>query len=67
MTKLTDNAEGDGNRPTLEIEVTETMITAGLEELREHQMGCDLGYLLECVFRAMAYARASASDTSAFK
>ncbi len=45
----------------IEIEVTPEMVAAGLEALREHHYGDDLGYMLESVFRAMAYASAAAS------
>lgn len=51
-----------------EVEVTPAMIEAGLEELRQHSFGEELPYLLECVYRAMAYeALAPASVTSASK
>lgn len=48
----------------IEIEVTPQMVEAGLEELSEHRYGGDLAYALESVFRAMSYARSSASATS---
>jgi len=35
--------------------VTPEMLAAGLEELSEHHFGDDLGWILESVFRAMAY------------
>lgn len=37
------------------IEVSQRMIDAGLHELRERSFGEDLPYILEVVFRAMAY------------
>lgn len=37
------------------IEVTPEMVEAGLHELYEHNLGEELPYLLEAVFRAMAY------------
>jgi len=45
------------------IAVTPGMIEAGLQELREHHIGDDLAYVLECVFRAMAYESLPASAT----
>ena len=48
------NLKADG---PVEIEVTERMVSAGLEELSQHQLGCDLSLMLENVFRAMFYAR----------
>ncbi len=44
-----------------EIEVTPAMIAAGKEALREYSFADDMGYVIECVYRAMAYARADAS------
>jgi len=49
--------QAEKDRPALEIEVTQAMIDAGLCELREHHLGDDLGYMVESVYRAMAYAR----------
>lgn len=43
-------------REPVEIVVTEAMVEAGMAELREHRMGDDPRYVLECVFRTMAYA-----------
>lgn len=40
---------------TTDIVVTDSMIDAGLEAIREHHYGDDLRYMLESVFRAMAY------------
>ena len=40
-----------------EIEVSPEMVKAGLYELREHSYGDDIAYVLECVYRAMEYAR----------
>lgn len=37
------------------IEVNQRMIDAGMHELRERSYGEDLSYILEVVFRAMAY------------
>lgn len=48
-----------------EIVVTQDMIAAGIEELRQHRLPGDWPYLLECVFRAMAYAKLSASSIKA--
>ena len=45
-----------GRGPTTEIEITPAMIAAGLEELRDHNYAGDTDYMLECVYRAMAYA-----------
>lgn len=44
------------------IAITPEMIEAGLGELREHHYDTDVGYMLECVYRAMAYAKPAASD-----
>ena len=48
-----------------EISVTPRMIAAGLAELREHHYDDDAEYMLECVYRAMAYASFSASSIRA--
>lgn len=40
------------------------MIEAGVEEMREHNIGDDLGYVVEVVYRAMAYESRPASSTS---
>lgn len=47
-----------------EIKVTRDMVSAGMEELREHRFLTDPEYIIESVYRAMAYvARNSASET----
>lgn len=52
------------DRPALKvIEVTPAMIEAGIDELREHHIGDDLKYVVETVFRAMAYESPSTSFT----
>lgn len=38
------------------IVVTPEMVAAGREELADHSLAGDLDYMLESVFRAMAYA-----------
>ncbi|EQB06210.1 hypothetical protein [Sphingobium baderi] len=43
-----------------EVLVTPEMVEAGMEELRDHHYGDDIRYILECVYRAMAYESASA-------
>ena len=40
---------------TLEIVVTPDMVKAGLEELWENHFDCDSAYMVEKIFRAMAY------------
>jgi hypothetical protein len=40
---------------TSEIVVTPEMLLAGLDELQSHSYAEDLPYILETVFRAMAY------------
>ena len=45
-----------------EIEVTPAMIAAGMKELREHSYGEDIRFVLESVYRAMAYAALAAED-----
>ena len=40
---------------TAEIIVTEGMVTAGLRQMHEYSYGEDIRYVLEAVFRAMAY------------
>ena len=55
--------DDSGQAGALEIEVSSAMIDAGLEQLREHHIGEDLGYVVETVFRAMAYLSPSASFT----
>ena len=68
MTKADDSCKSGGNRPAQEIEVTPEMIEAGLEELSEHRYGSDARYVLESVYRAMAYADlVRASSTSAVR
>lgn len=55
MTKRLDDAtEALRDRP-VQIEVTEEMIEAGVDELRDYALGDDLAYLAEKVFRAMRY------------
>ena len=44
------------NREQVEIPVTAEMVDAGLSEIREHHYDTDVRWMLECVFRAMAYA-----------
>jgi len=45
-----------GVHPTeIEIVVTPKMIAAGLSELKERNFRDDIPWILECVFRAMAY------------
>ncbi len=39
------------------IVVTAEMVEAGVREMGEHRHGDDIRYILECVFRAMAYYR----------
>jgi hypothetical protein len=48
------------DRPA-EIVVTQEMVNEGLDELARHHYCDDIRYILECVFRAMAYASPSAS------
>jgi hypothetical protein len=49
------------DRPAIvEIEVSPAMVQAGMEELGEHRLLDDMAYVLECVYRAMAYESASA-------
>ncbi len=50
-----------------QIEVTSEMIAAGLDELRERHFDDGLSYVLESVYRAMAYARPSASATNSIR
>lgn len=57
----------DTRQAGAEIEVTPSMLEAGLDELREHSFAGDLPYVLESVYRAMAYASRSASATSSTK
>lgn len=53
--------------PALLVEITPEMIAAGLEEMREHRLGDDPAYVLESVFRAMAYASPFASSMRPLK
>ena len=46
---------GQTRNHNLELEVTDRMIKAGLDELREHSFADDIIYVIECVYRAMAY------------
>jgi hypothetical protein len=56
-------AKGEtSNRPP-EIVVTSEMVDEGVTELTRHHYGDDVRYMLECVFRAMAYVSPSASVT----
>lgn len=59
--------EQDVGGPLSEIEVTAEMLDAGMAELAEHRLLDDPRYVLECVFRAMAYVRERASSISASK
>lgn len=61
MTKHDARDSGGGRQAGAEIEVTPEMIEAGLEELYQHRFGSDLRYVLEVVYRAMAYSSVSAS------
>lgn len=45
-----------------EIEVTPAMVSAGLDELREHSFGDEPSYVLESIYRAMSYAALSAAS-----
>lgn len=47
--------------------VTSGMIEAGLEELSDHHYAGDTAYMVESVYRAMAYASFSASATNSSK
>ena len=51
-----------GDRPVLLIDVTPAMVAAGLDELRQHMYDTDVPYMLESVYRAMAYASLDASS-----
>ena len=46
----------------IEIEVTPAMIAAGVEEMMQHHFGSETAYVLECLYRAMAYAALSAAS-----
>jgi hypothetical protein len=60
--------ESGNSSPKLpEIVVTAAMIEAGLGALREHHYAEDTLYMLECVFRAMAYASPSVSVRELFE
>lgn len=50
-----------------EIEVTPAMIEAGINEMREHHYEGDVRYMLESVYRAMAYSKRSASSNRSDK
>ena len=53
----------DSNRQAgAEIEVTKEMLDAGLEVLCEHTYGGDARYMVECIYRQMAYAFDRASS-----
>ncbi len=52
---------------SVELPVTPEMVEAGLAELRQHNFGDDVRYMLECVFRAMAYESLDASATNPAK
>lgn len=45
-----------------EIAVTPQMVEAGLEVFRSHHYDTDAPYLMECIYRAMAYASLDASE-----
>jgi hypothetical protein len=65
---LTKAGQADAKQPEHElIEVTPKMIEAGMAELRDHHFGDDPGYVLECVYRAMDYAKRSASNINVSK
>lgn len=49
------------------VEVTAEMTRAGLQEFAEHRFGDELEYVLECVYRAMHYAREDASSTRSLR
>ena len=60
--KPEDGREDASNGQVCGIVVTEAMVRAGLDEMNEHQYAEELGYVLECVYRAMAYESDSASS-----
>lgn len=64
MTKQISH-DPSGQAGAFEIEVTPAMVAAGVTEMREHRYGGDTEYMLECIYRAMAYARPLASSTRA--
>jgi hypothetical protein len=45
-----------------EMVVTGAMVDAGIAEFREHNYDGDVRYMLEAIFRAMAYANLEASS-----
>lgn len=49
------------------IDVTPQMVEAGLAEFRDHRYDTGVRYMLESVYRAMAYANLDASSTSPSK
>jgi hypothetical protein len=53
---------GRGESRIPEIEVTPSMIQAGLDELGNHLMQSDLTYVIECVFREMLYEMQSPTN-----
>ena len=62
-----EKAEMMEDCPTIadaEISVSDAMIAAGIDEIQSHKIGADLGYIVECVFRAMAYVKVEASASS---
>lgn len=59
-----DQSLHKSRQASAQIEVTPQMIEAGVEEMREHNIGDDLGYVVEVVYRAMAYESRPASSTS---
>jgi hypothetical protein len=52
-----DSARSDGECALPLIEVTPEMVEAGMVELRDHTLAGDLGYMVECLYRAMEYQR----------
>jgi hypothetical protein len=65
LTTQNDGLQDSGQVGALpQIVVTYEMIAAGLDELRDHKIGDDLAYIVENVYRAMAYASVPASSTN---
>lgn len=56
-----------GKGDTLEIVVTQAMIDEGVAEYQQHANGSDVRYVVESVFRAMAYESIAASSTNLSK
>lgn len=53
----------DAHYPKMpEVDVTPEMLQSGIDELRQHSLGGDWKFVIECIYRAMFYESIAASS-----